>query len=250
MLFPDAGSQAAQRRTLLFAFALDLVQHRPTESFESQLVDRPRVRVELDRQEIQTQRREPERGFVDVEADHLLVEYSPEDVGVRPRSIGPPAFCDQLPECRQQEHASADGRIENPDRLAGIPPFERAERGSDHQVSDRSGGEVAAFLFLLVRRVLPQVEFVRLTQDTDRDVREVQVAPFLLPPEKRLAVRRASQHVSQDAINALRQHLEYARRQGQQVAVERCIEPVRCLFRHLARVEEARRRPRLRPALR
>ena len=139
--------------------------------------------VELDGQQIQTQRREPQRGFVNVEADHLLVKDSPEHVGVRPPSSGPPVLGDQLPECRQQEHAPANGRIENPGRLGGIPPFQRAERRSNQQLSDRSGREVAALALLLSRRVLPQVEFVRLTQDTDGDVREVQVAPLLLPAE-------------------------------------------------------------------
>ena len=53
VLFPDEGSQTAERRTFLFVYALDPVQHRPAEIFESQLVYRPRVGVEFDRQQVQ-----------------------------------------------------------------------------------------------------------------------------------------------------------------------------------------------------
>ena len=146
---PTRGPRLPSVVPSFFLCALDPVQHRPAEIFEPQLVDRPRVWVEFDRQQIQTQCREPKRSFVDVEADHLLVEDSPEHVGVRPLSIGPPVLRDQLPECRQQENAPANGRIENPGRLAGIPSFQRSERRSNHQLSDRSGREVAAFRFCL-----------------------------------------------------------------------------------------------------
>ena len=87
--------------------------------------------------------------------------------------------------------------------LADLPVPRRSSAENDaanHQFGNRFGREIAALALLLRRRVLSQVELVRLTQDTDGDVREVQVGPLLLPAEKQLAIRRPSEHVSQDAI--------------------------------------------------
>ena len=104
-----------------------------------------------------------------------------------PLSIHPPVFCDELPGMpvsRKMPPPTAGSRT-----LADLPvalPFKRAEGRANHQLGNRFGCEIAALALLLRWRVLSQVELVRLTQDTDGDVREVKVGP--LSPSSRETV--------------------------------------------------------------
>ena len=96
MLVPNKRSEAAKCFAFLPTGFLDPVKHLPPETVELQLVNWPGVRVELDRQQVETKCREPESRFVNVEPDQLIVENSPKVVGVGTLFVGTPMLRYQL----------------------------------------------------------------------------------------------------------------------------------------------------------
>ena len=91
-----------------------------------------------------------------------------------------------------KKDASARCRIKDLRATASSVSLQGTERRANHKISDRSGCVVAPFLPLPGRRVITQIEFVCLTQNSNRNVRKVEIIPFLFPAKKQLVIWRTS----------------------------------------------------------
>ena len=187
VLVTNGGPQASKTLAFLFTLQQDPMKHRSAQVLKPQLVYWSGVGVEFDRQQVKAQRRELESSLVNVEARQLAVQDPPKHGRVRSHPVRSPMLRDQFTKGGQKEYSPAHCRVENSRRLRNSFPRKRSERRSDHEFRNRLRCVIASLSLLFLRRVVLQIELVRLAQNTNWDVREIQVAPLLLPTKVKLA---------------------------------------------------------------
>jgi hypothetical protein len=88
--------------------------------------------------------------------------------------------------------------------------------------------------------MIAKIKFVRLAQDPDRNMSEIEISPSLLPAKEQLPVRRTAHDIAKREECLAGQRIEHIRREGQQIAVEGLVQPCACCLSSGRAVEQAR----------